>query len=75
MFREVPMVEVREVLRLRQMGYGLRRTAALLGLDRKTVRRYLAVAEAVGFRPESSEITDGTQLHPWKQLLCLRRWR
>jgi len=59
MFREVPMVEVREVLRLRHLGYGLRRTAALLGLDRKTVRRYLAVAEEVGFRPESSEITDG----------------
>lgn len=58
MFREVPMVEVREVLRLRQMGYGLRRTAALLGLDRKTVRRYLAVAEKVGFGPESGEITD-----------------
>ncbi len=41
MFREVPMVEVREVLRLRQMGYGLRRTAALLGLDRITVHRGL----------------------------------
>ncbi|MDA8330312.1 MAG: IS21 family transposase [Candidatus Dormibacteraeota bacterium] len=58
MFREVPMVEVREVLRLCQMGYGLRRTSELLGMNRKTVRRYLAVAEMVGFRPESSEITD-----------------
>lgn len=58
MFREVPMVEIREVLRLNQMGYGLRRISELLGMDRKTVRRYLAVAETVGYRPESSEITD-----------------
>jgi transposase len=59
MFREVPMIEIREVLRLRQMGYGLRRIAQLLRTDRKTIRRYLAAAEMVGFRPETSEITDG----------------
>ncbi len=58
MLPEVPMVEVREVLRLRRKGYGLRRTSELLGMNRKTVRRYLAVAEMVGSRPESSEITD-----------------
>ncbi|EQD73296.1 hypothetical protein B1A_05023, partial [mine drainage metagenome] len=51
--------EIREVLRLCQLGYSLRRIADLLGMDRKTIRRYLAVAKAVGFQPDSSEITDG----------------
>ena len=41
MFREVSMAEVREVLRLCQLGYGLRRTADVLGMDRKTVSRHL----------------------------------
>lgn len=51
MFREVPMVEVRKVLRLPQIGYRLRRISELLGMDRKGVRRCLAVAEMVGYRP------------------------
>jgi transposase len=46
MFREVSMVEVREVLRLRQQGRHLREIARLTGLDRKTVRRYREVAAA-----------------------------
>ena len=41
-FREVAVSEVREVLRLAVMGRGLRETARLAGVDRKTVRRYLA---------------------------------
>jgi Winged helix-turn helix len=51
MFREVSMVEVREVLRLRQQGRYLREIARLTGLDRKTVRRYLELAAAAGHRP------------------------
>lgn len=44
MFREVSMVEVKEVLRQRQPGRFLPEIARGVGLDRKTVRRYLEVA-------------------------------
>jgi DNA-binding NarL/FixJ family response regulator len=39
MYREVTMIEVREVLRLRGEGLPKKRIAAQLGLDPKTVRR------------------------------------
>ena len=48
MFREVHMAEVREVLRLWQMGRGLREIERLLDVDRKTVRRYVGVATKAG---------------------------
>ena len=41
MYREVTMIEIREVLRLRGEGLPKKRIAAQLGLDPKTVRRYL----------------------------------
>ena len=44
MYREVTMIEVREVLRLRGEGLPKKRIAAQLGLDPKTVRRYLTAA-------------------------------
>lgn len=47
-FREVPVVHVREVVRLRLQGKGMRTIATLTGLDRKTVRRYLEQAETQG---------------------------
>jgi transposase len=47
-FREVRVFEVREVLRLWLAGEGLRGIERLVGLDRKTVRRYVEAAEAVG---------------------------
>ena len=50
MYREVTMIEVREVLRLRGEGLPKKRIAAQLGLDPKTVRRYLTAAETAGVR-------------------------
>lgn len=44
-FREITMQDVREVLRRAQAGQSLRQIARDTGLDRKTVRRYLAEAE------------------------------
>ena len=50
MYREVTMIEVKEVLRLRREGVPTKRLAAQLGLDPKTVRRYLGAATAAGVR-------------------------
>jgi transposase len=47
-FREVNVVEVREVLRGWLEGAGLRTVAERAGVDRKTARRYVAAAEAAG---------------------------
>jgi hypothetical protein len=48
MFREVSVIEVREVLRVWLSGVGLRRVAALAGVDRKTARPYVHAAVAAG---------------------------
>jgi hypothetical protein len=58
MFREVSMMEVREVLRQRQQGRYLREIARSVRLDRKTVRRYLEVAAAAGFDPNGQQVDD-----------------
>ena len=47
-FREVAVVEIREVLRAWLSGSGLRLVAAQAGVDRKTARRYVEAAVAAG---------------------------
>ena len=47
-FREVSVVEVREVLRAWLDGHGLRKVAERAGVDRKTARRYVEAAQAAG---------------------------
>ena len=47
-FREVSVVEVREVLRGWLELAGLRKVAERAGVDRKTARRYVQAAEAEG---------------------------
>lgn len=47
-YREVSVIEVREVLRGWLDGAGLRTVAAQAGVDRKTARRYVLAAEAAG---------------------------
>ena len=47
-FREVRVYEVKEVLRLWLRGKGTRPIAVLVGLDRKTVQRYIAAAAEAG---------------------------
>ncbi len=64
------MVKVKQVLRHRQQGRCLREIARGVGLDRKTVRRYLELAVSAGFDPNGSEVSDEivgavvAQLHP-----------
>jgi predicted DNA-binding transcriptional regulator YafY len=59
MYREVRMVEITEVLRLWRAGVPKKRIAARLGLDPKTVRRYVTVAEATGLRVGVEGEDDG----------------
>lgn len=47
-FREVNVVEVKEVLRAWLEGAGLRTVAERAGVDRKTARRYVQAAQAAG---------------------------
>lgn len=51
-YREVGMVEIREVLRLWLAGRGKKPIARQLGLDPKTVRGYIRAAEVCGMRLE-----------------------
>src|SRR6516165_8911327 len=58
MYREVTMIELREALRLWQEHLPKKQIAARLGLDPKTVRRYVRAAEAVGLEAQAGGITD-----------------
>jgi hypothetical protein len=58
MYREVTMVEITGVLRLWRDGVPKKRIAARLGLDPKTVRRYLSTAEAIGVPREGGALSD-----------------
>jgi transposase len=60
-YREVTMIEIREVLRLwLRDDMGLRPIAETAGVDRKTVRRYVDAAEAAGLVRDGGEgqLTD-----------------
>jgi len=74
MFREVSIVESREVLRLWLRGRGVRETARLAGVDRKTVRRYVAAAEAAGLDANGDE-AQLTEAAVGAVLLALRSGR
>ena len=58
MYREVTMVEITEVLRLWRDGLPKKRIAARVGLDPKTVRRYLTTAEAAGLPRDGGALTE-----------------
>jgi transposase len=59
-YREVSVIEVKEILRLWLEGRSLRAVTALAGADRKTVRRYVEAAQAAGLTQECglSQLTD-----------------
>jgi transposase len=56
-YREVSVIEVKEILRLWLDGRSLRAVSALAGVDRKTVRRYVEAAQAAGLDRED-ELSD-----------------
>lgn len=59
-FREVRVIEVREVLRAWLDGAGLRTAAERAGVDRKTARRYVEAGQAAGLVRDAGEgqLTD-----------------
>src|SRR5206468_4145232 len=70
-YREVTMLEIKEVLRLWCGGSGKKRIATHLGLDIKTVRRYVRAAQACGPWPAGEAALDeapaaavGAAVHP-----------
>lgn len=56
-FRELSMIEVKELLFRFKAGESVRRVARECGADRKTVRRYYEAADECGVR-DSAELTD-----------------
>jgi transposase len=60
MFREVSVIEVREMLRVWMLGAGFRRVGALAGVDRKTARRYVCAAVEAGLDRggDTDQLTD-----------------
>src|SRR5258706_15884551 len=61
-YREVTMVEIKEVLRLWRAGIKKKRIASQLTLDVKTVRRYITAAEACGLVPGPQPALDDEQV-------------
>lgn len=59
-FREVSVVQIKELLRLWLKGAGERTIAQSAGVDRKTARRYLEAAKALGLERSRGEeqLTD-----------------
>src|SRR5579871_567204 len=57
-YRELSMIDVKELLRRWAAGQSIRRIARDTGTDRGTVARYVAVAEQVGLTRER-EPTEG----------------
>ncbi|GAB4256143.1 MAG: hypothetical protein Kow00129_16780 [Thermoleophilia bacterium] len=52
------MIDVVELLRHQQAGRSRSEIARALGLDRKTVRKYVARAEAAGLRPGGADLSS-----------------
>lgn len=57
-FRELPMVEIKDLLRRLQAGHSLRAIARQTGVDRKTIRRYVDALTASQIDLASIDIDD-----------------
>lgn len=57
-FRELYVIEIKEILRLWALGHGFRHVADRTGADRKTVRRYVDAARAAGFERNGERALD-----------------
>jgi transposase len=57
-YRELGMVELREIVRRWQAGEGVRAIARGTGMDRKTIGEYLRAAQAAGVEPGGGPPSD-----------------
>lgn len=73
-YREVGMIEVKEVLRQWLEGAGKKTVARRVGVDAKTARRYIAVAEDCGLE-RSSGVAGLTEEMLGRIVLELEGWR
>ena len=75
-FREVRVYEVEEVLRLWLRGKGTRPIAGRVGLDRKTVQRYIAAVAEAGLERDAGEdsLDDGLLAKVCEQARPHRRY-
>ena len=60
-YRELTMIEIKEVLRRWSAEQSLHQIARETGLDRKTVRRYVQAAEGLAF--ERNDVIDDARVH------------
>ena len=86
-YRELGMIEVREMVRRWVAGDGIRMIARGTGVDRKTVARYAAAAQAVGLTRGGAPPTDeqiaavrrqglpDPEREPSAEMLALAPWR
>jgi hypothetical protein len=65
-YRELGMIEIREIIRRWMGGDGVRAIARGARVDRKTVVRYVAAAQAIGVVRGGPPVTD-------EQLTAVRR--
>lgn len=70
-YRELTMIDVREVLRRWTAGQTDREIARATGTDRKTVARYVTMAKAFGFGPQ--HVSDDDAVHEVAQSVQARR--
>jgi hypothetical protein len=70
-FREVRVYDVKEVPRVWLRGQGTRPIAVLVGLDRKTVQRYIAAATEAGLDRGAGEHALDDEL---MAQVCERAW-
>lgn len=61
MYRELSMLDVRDVLRRHQAGQAVREIARQAGCDRKTVRRYVAAAQEIELAADA--VLDDAVVH------------
>ncbi len=59
-YRELPMIDVKEILRRWSAGQGDRKIGRDTGTDRKTVGRYTTVAKQLAL-PRDREVLSGKQ--------------
>ena len=72
-YRELPMIDVKEILRRWSAGHGDRKIGRETGTDRKTAGRYTAIAVRLGL-PRDRELTDA-EVHEVAQSVQARPLR